>query len=62
MYMVHVCFYVCCRDCGGGVSGKVCCVAAVFEKSVFLALECLCKPYIVGDVMDVVFSVYIVRR
>ena len=46
MYMAHVCFYVCC-------------VAAVVKKSV-LALECmLCVC--VGDVMDVVFSVCIVR-
>ena len=35
MYMAHVCFYVCCRDCVG-VCGNLCCVAAV----VFLALDC----------------------
>ena len=47
-----------------GVCGNVCFVAAVVKNSgVFLALErrsmlCVC----VGDVMDVVFSVCIVRR
>ena len=39
MYMVHVCFNVCCIDCVG-VCGNDCCVAAVVENSVFLALEC----------------------
>ena len=34
MYMVHVCFYVCCSDCVG-VCGSVCCVVAVVENSVF---------------------------
>ena len=44
-----------------GVCGNVCCVAAVVKNSVFLSLECmLCVC--VGDVMDVVFSVCIVRR
>ena len=46
-----------------GVCGNVCCVAAVVKNSFFLALECrsmLCDC--VGDVMDVVFSVCIVRR
>ena len=46
-----------------GVCGNVCCVAAGVKNSVFLALECrymLCVC--VGDVMDVVFSVCIVRR
>ena len=38
MYMVHVCFYVCCSDCVG-VCGNVCCVAAIVENSV-LPLEC----------------------
>ena len=33
MYMVHVCFYVCCTDCVG-VCGNVC-VAAVVKDSVF---------------------------
>ena len=33
--MAHVCFYVCCSDCG-----NVCCVAAVVKNSGFLALEC----------------------
>ena len=37
MYMVHVCFHVCCSDCVG-VCGNVCCVAAVVKDSV-LALE-----------------------
>ena len=32
-------FYVWCSDCVG-VCGKVCCVAAVYRNSVFLALEC----------------------
>ena len=41
-----------------GVCGNVCCEAAVVEDSV-LALECV---YGVRDVMDVVFSVWIVRR
>ena len=55
------CFYVCCSDCVG-VCGKVCCVAAVVKNSVFLAwsvkyVVCLCR-----DVMDVVFSVCIVRH
>ena len=35
MYMMHVCFDVCC-DCVG-VCGNVCCVAAVIENSV---LQC----------------------
>ena len=35
MYMMHVCFYVCCSD-RVGVCGNVCCVAAVVEDSVFL--------------------------
>ena len=35
----HSLFYVCCGDCVG-VCGNVCCVAAVVENSVFLALEC----------------------
>ena len=61
MYMAHVCFYVCCSDCVG-VCGKVCCVATVVKTSVFSLgvlkyVVCLCR-----DVMDVVFSVYIVRR
>ena len=46
--------------------GNVCCVAAVIKNSVFLALECLkyVCVFCVGDVdvMDVVFSVCIVRR
>ena len=40
MYVYGAClFYVCCSDCAG-VSGKVCCVAAVVKNSVFFALEC----------------------
>ena len=35
VYMAHVCFYVCCSDCV-----NACCVAAVVQNSVFLALEC----------------------
>ena len=37
--MTHVWFYVYCSDCVG-VCGNVCCVAAVLDDSVFLALEC----------------------
>ena len=56
MYMAHVCFYVCCSDCVG-VCGNVCCVAAVVKNSVFLpwSIEVCC-------VMDVLFSICIVRR
>ena len=56
-------FYVCCSDCVG-VCGNVSCVPAVV-KIVFFSLRvleyvvCLC---IGCDVMDVVFSVCIVRR
>ena len=47
------------------VYGNVCCVAAVVKNSVFSLgmlkyVECMCVC--VGDVMDVVFSVCIVRR
>ena len=45
-----------------GVCGNVCCVAAIVKNSVFYpwSLEvCLCRGC---DVMDVVFSVCIVRR
>ena len=45
MYMVHVCFYVCCSDCVG-ICGNLCCVVGVIKDGVFLALECgvcLCK-------------------
>ena len=45
-------FYVCCSDCV-----NVCCIAAIVEDSVFITLEYVC----VRDVMDVVFSVCIVR-
>ena len=34
MYMAHVCFYVCCSECRGGL-WEVCCVAAVVKNSVF---------------------------
>ena len=56
MYMAHVCFYVCCSDCVW-ICGNVC---FVVENSFFSleVLKCVC----VGDVMDVVFSVCIVRR
>ena len=33
MYMVHVCFYVCCSDCVG-FCGNVSLVAAIVENSV----------------------------
>ena len=41
--MAHVCFYVCCSDCG-----DVCCVAVVVKDSVFSLgvlkyVVCLCK-------------------
>ena len=62
VYMAHVCFYVCCSDCVG-VCGNVCCVAAVVKIVVFLVLECCSMLCVcVGDVMDVVFYVCIVRR
>ena len=43
-----------------GVCGNVCCVSAVVKNFVFLALECwsMCRGC---DVMDVVFSVCIMR-
>ena len=47
MYMVHVCFYVCCSDCVG-VCGSVCCVAAVVKYTILALLKyivCLCKGY-----------------
>ena len=53
--MVHVC----CSDCVG-VCGNVCCVAAVVKNSVFFVTWSV--EVCVGDVMDVVFSVCIVRR
>ena len=34
MYMVQVCFYVCCSDCVR-VSGNVCCIVAVVEDGYF---------------------------
>ena len=52
-------FYVCCGDCVW-VCGNDCCVAVVVKYSVCLALECLSMLYVC--VMDVVFSVCIVRR
>ena len=46
-----------------GVYGNVCCIAAIVKNSVFLALDCCSMLCVyVGDVMDVVFSVCIVRR
>ena len=61
MYMAHVLFYVCCSDCVG-VCGNVCCAAAVVKYSVF-SLGVLQYLYVcVVEVMDVVFSVCIVRR
>ena len=52
-----VCFYVWCSDCVG-VCGNVCCVAAVVKLFSLEVLKYVC----VVDVMDVVFSVCIVRR
>ena len=40
----------------------VCCVADIVKNSGFLALECCMLCVCVVDVMDVVFSVCIVRR
>ena len=40
MYIVHVCFYVCCSDCVG-VCGNACCVAAVVKNSGFWGLGVL---------------------
>ena len=60
MYIAHVCFSVCRSDCVG-VCGNVCCIAAVVEDNVFFNLGAL-KYVCVRDVMDVVFSVCIVRR
>ena len=61
MYMAHVCFYVCCSDCVRNVGMFV--VYWLLLKIVcFIALECLCMLYVcVRGVMDVVFSVSIVR-
>ena len=42
MYIVHVCFYVCCCDCVG-VCGNVCCVAAVVKDSRLKYVVCLSK-------------------
>ena len=41
-----------------GVCGNVCCVAFFFSFGVLKYVVCLCRGY----VMDVVFSVCIVRR
>ena len=51
MYMMHVCFYVCCSDCVGSVCGLweclLCC--AIVKDSVFFSfgvlkyVVCLCK-------------------
>ena len=63
MYVYGTClFYVCCSECVG-VCGNVSCVADVVKNSVVCCLEvlsmlCVC----VGDVMDLVFYVCIVRR
>ena len=60
MYVYGAClFYVCCSDCVG-VCGNVCCVAAIVKNSVFFypwSVEVCCV-----FVMDVMFSVCIVRR
>ena len=57
--MAHVGVYVCCNDCVG-VYGNVCCVVAIVIGSVF-SLGVL-KYVWVRDIMDIVFSVGIVRR
>ena len=61
MYIAHVCFYVCCSDCVG-VCGNVCCVVSVAINSFFSRLGVLKYVvfFCVGDVMDVVFSVFFV--
>ena len=53
MYMVHVCFYVCCSDCVG-VCVNVCYQWPLFNLGVLLYVYA-------RDVMDIVFSVCIVR-
>ena len=58
--MAHVCFYVCCSDCVW-VCGNVYYVVAVVKNSVFYSLGVF-KYVCVVYVMDVVFSVCIVRR
>ena len=61
VHIAHVCFYVCCSDYVGSVTGKYCCIAAVIEDSwgfSLVVLEYVC----VLDVMDAVFYVRIVRR
>ena len=45
MYMVQVCFYVCCSDCVG-VCGNVCCVAAVVKDSVFSLGVLVCCMFV----------------
>ena len=55
-------FYVCCSD-RMGICWNVCCVAAVVEDSGVLTLKCKSMVYVcIGDVMDVVVSLCIVRR
>ena len=59
MCMAHVCF----MSVVVPVWGSVCCVAAVVKNSFFQALECYSMLCVcVVDVMDIVFSVCIVRR
>ena len=58
MYMVHVCFYICCSDCVG-VCGNVCCVTGVV-KEVFFRLGVL-KYVCVRGVMDGVFVCIVTR-
>ena len=60
MYVYGAClFYICCSDCVG-VSGNICCVAAVVKNSVFFSLGvlryvvCLCR----GCVGCCVFCLY----
>ena len=59
MYMAHVAFMSVVVTVWG-VCGNVCCVAAIVKNS-FFSLG-VCCVFVVGDVMDVVFSVCIVRR
>ena len=64
MNRAHVCFYVCCSDCvgGRGVCDNICCVAAIVEDSIFSLGVLKYVVICLGDAMDVVFSVCIVRR
>ena len=52
VYMGHVCFYVCCSDCGG--EWEACCVAAVVKDAGVLSLGLL--NYVVFSVCIVAWS------